>query len=570
MNRALGTTRVACLRILPLLLAGLFLATGVQAKPKMISGNKAKWVDQPGVIVGEVKVDREDQALAAAKADALIQALELLGTHKNLSSFRDYYIARFTGTEPAAPPVKIAREYLDLVEQNHTLAYSEVQGWKDGKKTWFVGLAGYTIVDSSHTWQTTFADKYLAEGKQKADAAKQATAGGKYYQGLAASAEAFMIYDGLLQAFGEAHPEFPQITDLQMEAETDLGMKLDKLQIWPVVKRKYLAQEKLPKTLHVSVSYETPDGTVPLTGVPFAWKAEDGLTVSAGEMVSGDDGKVALTVEKLDVSGPVGLTVSPTLPGETGITFEKFPSASFEFIDKASGITFNVDTAPMVLVDADSVLLGASSDDPLKQDDEVPAVEVKVAPFYMDVHEVTNAQYKTFLEATGYRGESRFSDIPDLNADDKPVVGIRWRDAYAYALWAGKRLPTEAEWELAASGPNGFIYPWGNDFDPSKCANQANSTFPSAPGTFPGNSPSGIKDLAGNVWEWTADGYDWDLLKKQSAGAMYTPPEATDLRSVRGGSFKSGPADLRTSNRLGMNPAARTDDIGFRCVRDAN
>ncbi|MFH0883574.1 MAG: SUMF1/EgtB/PvdO family nonheme iron enzyme [bacterium] len=572
MNRALGKSRVRWSRILPLLLAGMFLASGVQAKPKMVSGKKAKWVDQPEIIVGESKVDREDQALSTAKADALIQALELLGTHKNLTVFREYYIAKFTGAEAEAVLGDVAREYLDLVEANHTLAYTEVQGWKDGKQSWFVGLAGYTIADSSQAWQKAFAEKYLAEGQKVAEAAKNATAGGDYYGGLAKSAEAFMIYDGLLGAFGEAHPEFPQITDLQMDAEMELGMKLDKLSVWPVAKRKYLSQEDLPKMLNISVSYSTPEGAVQLAGVPFNWKAADGLTVavSGTELVSGDDGKATLTLQKMEVSGPAGIDIAPVLPHLTSAFMKSLPSAKFEFIDKASGKTFNVDSAPMALIDADSVLLGASSDDPLKQDDEVPAVEVKVTPFYMDVHEVTNAQYKAFLDATGYKGESRFSDIGELNADDHPVVGVTLRDAYAYAMWAGKRLPSEAEWELAASGPEGLVYPWGNGFDPSKCANQANSTTPMAPGTFPGDSPYGIKDLAGNVWEWTADGYDWEMLKKQSAGMMYMSPEAKDLRSIRGGSYKSGPADLRTSNRLGMNPAARTDDIGFRCVRDAN
>ena len=569
MNRTLGKSRVRWSGMFPLLLAGIFLATGVQAKPKMVSGKKVKWVDQPGVIVGESKVDTEGQALAAAKADALIQALELLGTHKNLSNFREYYIAKFSGTEPKTALGDVAKEYLDLVDANHTLAYTEVQGWKDGSKNWFVGLAGYTINDSTQAWQKTFAEKYLSEGEKVAAAAKKATADGNYYDGLAKSVQAFMIYDGLLGAFGEAHPEFPQITDLQMDAEMELGMKLDNLQVWPVVKRKYIAQSDLPKTVNVSVSYKTPDGVIPLAGVPFSLKVASGLTVDTESPTTGEDGKAAITLQAMSVPGPVGITAALAIPHLSAYP-GKVPAVLFEFIDKASGKTYSIDTAPMAIVDADSVLLGASPDDPLKQDDEVPAVEVMVAPFYMDVHEVTNGQYKAFLEATGYKGESRFSDIAELNADADPVVGITWKDATAYALWAGKRLPSEAEWELAASGADGLIYPWGNEFDPAKCANQANSTTPMAPGSFTGDSPFGIKDLAGNVWEWTSDGYDWDLLKKQTAGQMYMPSDTKDLRSVRGGSYKSGPADLRTSNRLGMNPAARTDDIGFRCVRDAD
>jgi len=572
MNRAMGRVSRQISRVLPLLLAGLLFAQAADAKPKMVSGKKAKWVDEVGVIVGEVQVDNETDALAAAKAEGLINALQQLGTYKNLDQFRAYYIAKFNGVAPEVQLGTLATEYLELVEQNHTLAYTEVQGWKDGKKSWFVGLSGYTVVDTSQTWLKEFAEKYIAKGEALAAEGKKATAAGNWFAGIEKCAQAYSVFEGLVGALGDANPDFPQIVDLFSDAEMRLEMKLKKLNVWPIVKRKYIAVDALPKALKVTLTYDTPEGTMPLVGVPMRFKAAEGLTVSTpdGELVTNDMGQALLSLDAMTVTGPVGIRVCPIFTDVASNLGGMYPVSKFEVIDASTGITFSQDMAPMVMVEADSFLMGAADGDNLSQDDETPSVMVKVGSFYIDTHEVTNGQYVKFLEDTGYRGESRFAYVEELSGADKPVVGISYKDALAYALWAGKTLPTEAQWELAARGKEVFIFPWGMEFDASQCANLQNSSTTANAGSFGGASPYGAVDMAGNVWEWTRDYYDWELLSKQTAGKMYQRPEKSDLVSVRGGSYKSGPADLRSSNRLGMNPAARTDDIGFRCVREVN
>jgi iron(II)-dependent oxidoreductase len=290
-----------------------------------------------------------------------------------------------------------------------------------------------------------------------------------------------------------------------------------------------------------------------------------------GEIVTGDDGSSSVTLTSFGGSSEAGFTASPMIDGLFHGMMPMVPTVTYEFLDVASGNAFDLDNSPMVKVEGAAFSLGATDGDDLRQDDEVPAVEVTVPSFYIDKHEVTNAQYNRFLAETGYRGESKYGYVEELMADDLPVIGITWRDAKAYAMWAGKRLPNEAEWELAAGGVKQAIYPWGNEFDASKCVNAETASMTAPAGTMSGSGPSGALNMAGNVWEWTADAYDWELTQKQTSGEMYVSPDvAPDLASVRGGSYKSGPADLRTSNRLGMNPKAQTDDIGFRCARDAN
>lgn len=555
-----------------LMLAMLALPGVSNAKPKMVSGDKAKWSETPGYIVGEARVDNPDLALPAAQADAMISALQELGTYKNLDLFRDYYVATFQDKEAPAALGPVAREYLELVKANYTLANSTVQGWKDGKKTWSVGIAAYTANDTSNAWQKEFAEKYIAEGEAALKAAATATESGAILDGLEKSARAYDIFNGLIGAFGESHPEFPQITDMFEDAEFELSMKLEKLSVWPVVKRKYIDKASLPKTLTVTTTYAAADGDVPLPGLTFSISADDGVVLAdmMDKVTTGDDGKGTFTLAELNTSGPAGVTLTLELGG-TGSLGGMAPTSKFEFIDAASGKTFKIDDAPMVKVEGGSFEFGASADDPLRQDDEVPVVQVKVNSFYIDAHEVTNAQYKAFLEDTGYRGESKYAYLDEFSADDKPVIGISWKDAKAYALWAGKRLPNEAEWEYAASGAGQTIYPWGNEFEATACVNENNGSGTAAVGTVGSANSFGLYDAAGNVWEWVNDAYDWDLLKKQQADSLYSGTDVpADLRSVRGGSYKSGPADLRTSNRLGMNPEARTDDIGFRCARDAN
>ena len=199
--------------------------------------------------------------------------------------------------------------------------------------------------------------------------------------------------------------------------------------------------------------------------------------------------------------------------------------------------------------------------------------------FYMDATPVTNKDYITFVEITGYRptdeGSGRFLSHMHARKIPKgkelhPVVFISYRDASAYAAWAGKRLPTEAEWEKAARGADGRKYPWGRLEPSALTANYGKMHGDTiAVGSLPdGASPYGIQDLAGNVWEWCSD---YDDPSFYSDGPPNNPRNTRggpkSRLVMRGGSYMYGPGSLRTYSRTSFEAHYRFGDGGFRCVR---
>lgn len=194
---------------------------------------------------------------------------------------------------------------------------------------------------------------------------------------------------------------------------------------------------------------------------------------------------------------------------------------------------------------------------------ERPAHTVTVEPFFIDRTEVTNEAYQQFVTVTGHRAPPHWPNgrFPESGAR-LPVVNVSWDDASAYAKWANKRLPTEAEWEFAARGKDGRIYPWGNTWNPS--ASNAGRTAGGRiveVGSFPGGaSPFGVLDMCGNVWEWTASS-----LKNYAQNDQEIAPG----RVIRGGAFDVSSARATTTYR-GVLPEDRLPDkTGFRTVRDA-
>jgi formylglycine-generating enzyme required for sulfatase activity len=213
----------------------------------------------------------------------------------------------------------------------------------------------------------------------------------------------------------------------------------------------------------------------------------------------------------------------------------------------------------MALIPAGSFEMGSPDGDP----DEQPVHEVAVKSFYMDVHEVTNGQYKVFADATA-RPLPRFWQ-PELDKANEPVVGVSLFDAQAYAAWAGKRLPTEAEWEYAARGGRaGCAYPWGNSLDNGAANFKSFGILPVM--SFPANG-FGLYDMAGNVWEWCSDWYSPDFYAVSPA-ANPTGPVQGALKVLRGGAWYCGPEAVRAANRFYALPDARSFTVGFRCVRD--
>lgn len=231
------------------------------------------------------------------------------------------------------------------------------------------------------------------------------------------------------------------------------------------------------------------------------------------------------------------------------------------------------DGAPQVFVPGGTFRMGSSEDDPYALPDEKPQRTVFVESFWIDQYEVTNARYARCVTAgacqppyystsstrSAYYGSPQYADYP--------VILVEWAMANAYCTWAGRRLPTEAEWEKAARGVDGRIFPWGNTLT-GKEANLCDRACPfawketeyddgypdtSPVGAFPlGASPYGALDMAGNAWEWVAGWY----------------AATGQFRVVRGGTWFYGWRELRAAARKKLDPGYMSNLIGFRCAND--
>lgn len=218
---------------------------------------------------------------------------------------------------------------------------------------------------------------------------------------------------------------------------------------------------------------------------------------------------------------------------------------------------------------------------------------VTVQSFLMDRHEVTFSEYQEFIAATGYAALPDWTQIFATNALN-PVVGVDWHDATAYAAWAGKRLPSEQEWEWAARGATRTWFPWGDEEPDGSRGNYADATtdfpwrdarhndgwFAIAPvGSYPaGATPDGLLDMGGNVGEWTAtrrsgyispeDEHIWDYEQMKTLTPIATLPPPLTMYAVRGGAWRTAADDLHGADARMLPPDIRNDTQGFRCVRD--
>ncbi len=222
-------------------------------------------------------------------------------------------------------------------------------------------------------------------------------------------------------------------------------------------------------------------------------------------------------------------------------------------------------TEGMIYIPGGEFIMGSKNGNPNEQ----PLHKITVDGFYIDKYEVSNADYRKFVKATGHI-EPAFQHDNDLNKPNLPVVGVTWKDAGAYAKWAGKRLPTEAEWEKAARGFDGRTYPWGNKYEQGR-ANKAGAgdsyQFTAPARSFAGGaSPYGVINLAGNIWEWCADWYAGDYYAK-SPNFNPKGPVKGERRAIRGGSWEDAQENLRSSNRYAEEPKYFGYNLGFRCVK---
>ena len=221
--------------------------------------------------------------------------------------------------------------------------------------------------------------------------------------------------------------------------------------------------------------------------------------------------------------------------------------------------------------------------------DEHPQRTIYLSAFEIDLLPVTFAEFAEFVETGGYR-RPEFWSIPGwefrssvdllgprflgepqwshLTGPRQPACGVSFWEAEAYACFLGKRLPTEAQWEKAARGEDGRLYPWGDEWGQGRCSFRGGPVR-AAPevGQFPtGASPYGVLDMAGGVWEWCTDWYDAAEYARSPEADPLGPPSG-QLKVARGGAWNALPLQNRTANRNAWKPSARFSNLGFRCVR---
>ena len=261
------------------------------------------------------------------------------------------------------------------------------------------------------------------------------------------------------------------------------------------------------------------------------------------------------------------------------------------------------DDVPMILIPAGEFRMGSTEDQIsglLKDFEgvqfnafqaEIPQRQVNLKAYYIDQYEVSYRQYRAFLESTG-RAAPAFWENERFHKPDHPVLGVTWYDATAYCTWAGKRLPTEAEWEHAARGPQDYAYPWGNLWDPQRtntASYWAGKNFssmakwgewmqtaldrgkagPLEVGTFPnGVSSFGVHDMAGNVSEWV---FDWYTPYENQPRLIHNPNGADSgtMKVHRGGSWSVSSIFARSTYRARENPETRSPYIGMRCAKSS-
>ncbi len=273
---------------------------------------------------------------------------------------------------------------------------------------------------------------------------------------------------------------------------------------------------------------------------------------------------------------PTKIPITPTVTLSPTATFTKptdtvRPTATSAFGIGSTKIS-PIDGATMVYVPAGEFTMGSNDGD----DDEKPPHTVYLDAFWIDKFEVTNALYKKCVDAgkcippSERKSYTRSSYYGNSQFDNYPVIYVSWDDANKYCTWAGKKLPTEAQWEKAARGTDGRIYPWGNTFDVAKVNSSESNPRPgdtTAVGSYPaGASPYGVMDMAGNVWEWVADWYDASYYNN-SASRNPTGPTSGQYRVVRGGSWVISSNYVRAAYRSHDVPGIRNYIVGFRCAQ---
>lgn len=353
---------------------------------------------------------------------------------------------------------------------------------------------------------------------------------------------------------------------------------------------KFMSDQQAEGTLAITKGFEFGSGEF-VDDLMSEWKAAPkgstaGSTKTAGPRdVEGSGGMAASPspTNTLNPSPIITLLPSPT------ITIMPSPTTQAQMVSDKDGMT-------IIYIPGGEFLMGSTDSDPDAQSDEKPQHTVTLDPYLIYQTEVTNAMYARFVAQTGYRTaaektgfgwavnpsrlnfeETQGADWRHPNGpassleglDGHPVVQINWHDAQAYCAWAGGRLPTEAEWEKAARGIDGWIYPWGNEKPDCSLSNNDCAGGTTEVGSYPsGASPYGLLDMIGNVWEWVQDWYG-DAYYAASPSKNPVRTSYGEYRILRGSSWYNPPSWVsRSAARYAVVPDYRTGDSGFRCVMD--
>jgi len=258
-----------------------------------------------------------------------------------------------------------------------------------------------------------------------------------------------------------------------------------------------------------------------------------------------------------DTATPLTSSISPIPATDTPASKTVVPASSME----------------MVLVPAGTFTMGNGNDDVNEQ----PVHSVNLSAYTIDKYEVTNASYAVCVDAgkcappLDTRSATRSTYYGDSQYKNYPVVNVTWEMAKKYCEWRGARLPSEAEWEKAARGAKTQTYPWGNSIDCSKANYKGCSgNDTSEVGKYKdGQSPYGVFDMAGNVWEWTADWYQENYYATLGDNVLDPlGPAAGDSRVIRGGSYFNTQKSVRTTIRNFSDPKINYPYLGFRCAEN--
>ncbi len=266
------------------------------------------------------------------------------------------------------------------------------------------------------------------------------------------------------------------------------------------------------------------------------------------------------------------LTTKNVAPGKAIQEPEKKETPKIRITGKSTAIN-EIDGAELIWIPAGEFVRG--SDAKLAGADEKPQRKIMLDGYWIYKHPVTVGQYKAFCEAAGREFKQPWGQgkkAEPQGKDEQYAAQATWYDARDYARWARGGLPTEAQWEKAARGTDGRVYPWGNDWNPDRCVSLENTVYKFNEGFRPvgskpeGASPYGVLDMAGNTWEWTNDWYDYDYYKNAPAKNP-TGPETGSFKVMRGGCSLYDWRFCRTTARF-INPPQVNDwtPVGFRCV----